>query len=126
MKKLIALLMLLIVAFVIFNRYRVYVRDPLATVTRAGIKEDGAQVFINYANDVLIENDHAPVYIELVQHGQNAGAPVKISCIHWAACLLDENVATLIPYSPPVQVEVMNGKLVQFKDGKGETDVALR
>ena len=126
MRKVIALLVVLLAAFVIFNRYRVYVRDPLATVTRAGVKEDGAQVFINYANDVLIENDRAPRYVELVQHGQNAGVPQKITCIHWSACLLDENVATLLMPDPPVHVEVMNNKLVQFHDSKGETDVTLR
>ena len=125
MKKVIALLIVLLAVFLVLNRYRIYVRDPLATVTRAGMKEDGAQVFINYANDVLIENDHAPMYIELVQHGQNAGVPQKIMCIHWSACMLDENVATLLTPQPPVRVEVMNSKMVEFRDGKGETDVEL-
>ena len=126
MKKLIALLVLAAIAFLVFNRYRVYVRDPIATVTRLGVKEDGAQVFINYANDVLLENDHAPRYIELVQHGQHAGVPQKITCIHWVACLTDADVATLLQPDVRVRVELMNSKLVQFKDAKGETDVALR
>lgn len=126
MKKLFALVVLVLIAFVLFNRYRVYVRDPLASVTRHGAKEDGAQVFINYANDVLIENDHAPMYIELVQHGNHAGIPQKITCIHWTACLLDADVATLLTPDPPVRVDSMDSKQVRFRDSTGETVVTLR
>ncbi len=125
MKKIIALLVLVAVVFLVFNRYRVYVRDPIATLTRGGVKEDGAQMFINYANDVLIENDNSPRYLELLQHDQHAGVPEKITCIHWVACLLDADVATMLPGSN-VHPEVMNSKMVQFRDQKGEADVELR
>ena len=126
MRKLIALLVVGMVVFVFVCRYRLYVRDPLATLTRGeSIKEEGAQVFINYANDVLIENDNPPRYIEIIQHGQHAGVPVKITCVHWAACLLDADVATLAPGSR-VHAEVMNSRIVSFRDSKGEADVALR
>ncbi len=125
MKKLFALLVVAFLVFVVVCRYRLYVRDPLATLARAGEKEAGAQVYINFANDVLIENDNAPRYLEVVQHGQHAGVPVKITCVHWLACLLDANVATLLPGST-VHPEVMNSRMVQFRDDKGETDVTLR
>ena len=41
MKKLIVLLIILLVAFVVVERKRVFVRDPLASVTRAGEKVSG-------------------------------------------------------------------------------------
>lgn len=125
MKKIIALLALLLVVFVVVCRYRIYVRDPLATLKRGGAAEDGGQVYINYANDVLVENDNAPRYIELVQHGQHAGVPAKIQCIRWLACLLDDDVATVLPGSN-VRPEMMNNRMVQFRDRRGEADVILR
>ena len=67
MKKLIALLVLLLVVFVVVERKRVFVRDPLASVTRAGDKVSGEQVYINYYNDVLLENDNPPMLVMMVR-----------------------------------------------------------
>jgi hypothetical protein len=96
MKIIIALILLLLIVFVVVDRNRIYVRDPLGSVTRAGIKEAGTQVFVNFAGDALIENDNAPMYIVLVQHTQ-IGEPSKLSCAHWLACLTDADIATLAP-----------------------------
>ena len=125
MKKIIALLFVVGVVLLVMNRYRVYVRDPIGGLYRGGVKEDGAQVYINYANDVLIENDNTPSYIEVVQHGDHAGVPKQIQCVHWVACLLDVDQATLLPGSK-VRTEVMNGKMVEFRDSRGEADAMLR
>ena len=125
MKKLIALLVVLLFVFVVVCRNRLYVRDPLAGLSRGGQKEDGAQVYINFPTDVLVENDNSPSYIELIQHGQHAGVPEKIMCVHWLVCLLDADTATLVEGSK-VHPEVMNSRIVQFRDGRGEADVTLR
>ena len=125
MKKIIALLFVVGVVLLVMNRYRVYVRDPIGGLYRGGVKEDGAQVYINYANDVLIENDNPPSYIEVVQHGDHAGVPKQIQCVHWVACLLDADQAALLPGSK-VRIEVMNGKMVEFRDSRGEADAMLR
>lgn len=125
MRKLIVLVVLLLTVFVVYNRHRLYVRDPLARVTRAAAPEAGAQVFINYDNDVLLENDNAPRYIEVVQHGNHAGVPDSITCIHWAACLLDADQATLVP-DLGLHVEGMSNKVVQFQDSRGDAVVTLR
>ena len=90
------LLALLFAGFLFFNRQRVFLRDPLGSVMRDGVKEDGAMVFINYSNEVLLENDHAPMYVTVVQMGGHMGTPMGLKCIHWVACLTDNDVATVI------------------------------
>ena len=114
MKKLIALLVILFVVFVVVERKRVFVRDPLASVTRAGEKVAGEQVYINYDNDVILENDNAPMHVIIVQHGQHIGGPTKLHCIHWLACLTDDDVASILPLRATVQS--MDGKTVRFQD----------
>jgi len=113
-KKLIALLIILFVVFVVVERKRVFVRDPLASVTRAGEKVAGEQVYINYDNDVILENDNAPMHVIIVQHGQPIGGPTKLHCIHWLACLTDDDVASILPLRATVQS--MDGKTVRFQD----------
>ena len=111
MKIVIALILLLLIVFVVVDRNRIYVRDPLGSVTRAGVKESGAQVFVNFAGDALIENDNAPMYIVLVQHTQ-IGEPSKLSCAHWLACLTDADIATLAPQAHVARPDsIANGEI---------------
>ena len=117
MKKLIALLVLVLVVFVVVERKRVYVRDPLASVTRDDAKVDGEQVFINFYNDVLVENDNPPMQILLVEQGQPIGIPTKLRCIHWVACLTDADVATT--YRMGGAATSMSNKAVAFHDESG-------
>ncbi|MGH7876256.1 MAG: hypothetical protein ACRENM_01135 [Candidatus Dormibacteraceae bacterium] len=118
MKKWIALLILLGVVYVVWNRQRVFVRDPLASVVRAGTTAGGEQVYINFKNDVLLENDNPPMQVLLVQHGQPIGVPTKLHCLHWAACLTDADVATTLPLGGTV--ESMSGKAVRFQYGDAQ------
>ena len=125
MKKLIALLVILLVVFVVVERKRVFVRDPLASVTRAGDKVPGQQVYINFYNDVLLENDNPPMLVMIVEKGQPVGVPTKLRCIHWLACLTDADNATAIPLNATVQS--MSNKVVRFRDENNQQwVVALR
>jgi hypothetical protein len=110
-KKLILLLLVVLIVFAVWNRERLYVRDPLAHVTRDAAKES-AQVFINFDNDVLLENDTAPTYVLLVQHGRPLSVPSKMRCVHWVACLMDSDAASLLPLGAPATV--MTNRTVQF------------
>ena len=112
MKKLFALLIIVLVVFVVVEKKRVYVRDPLASVTRDGAKVDGEQVFINFYNDVLLENDNGPMQLLLVE--QPIGIPTKLRCIHWVACLTDADVATT--YRTNGSINSMTSKAVAFHD----------
>lgn len=118
MKKLIAALILLLVAFVVVERKRVFVRDPLASVTRAGEKVSGEQVYINFYNDVLLERDDPPMLVMLVEKGQPVGIPTKLRCIHWVACLTDADAASTLPLNASVQS--MSSKNVHFVDEDGK------
>ena len=127
MRKLILLVVLVGVVFVVFSRQRLYVRDPLGSVARNGVAEKGAQVFINYSNDVLLENFNAPMYVTLVQHGNRVGTPAVLHCVAYVACLLDADVATLIAMDAGAQVTQMSGKAVEYRDAGGrDTVVTLR
>jgi hypothetical protein len=126
-RKFIALLVVVAVVFVVWNRQRLYVRDPLGSVTRNGVKEQGAQVFINYSSDVLLENYNAPMYVTLVQHGSRVGTPATLHCVAYVACLLDADVATLLAGYVGGKVESMSTKVVEYRDAdRRDAVVTLR
>ena len=124
MKKFLVLLFVVFVAFILINRERVFVRDPLASVTRNGIAESGTQVFINYTNDVLLENDNAPMYVTLIEARtpQVVGIPVGLKCVHWTACLADAYPATLIePATPTTRTRPARpSKSLTYTDAHGK------
>jgi hypothetical protein len=113
---LLLLLFVVLLVFVVWNKQRVYVRDPLASVTRDGVKVAGEQVYINFSNDALLENDNPPMHLMLAQRGQPLGVPAKIHCIHWMACLTDADIATTLPLGRPV--DNMSNKAVEFRDNE--------
>jgi hypothetical protein len=113
-KKLIALLIIVLVVFVVVERKRVFVRDPLASVTRSGQKVSGEQVYINYYNDVLLENDNPPMQVTVVEKGQPIGVPTKLRCIHWVACLSDADAPSALRLNEAI--ESMSSKAVRFRD----------
>lgn len=128
MRKLVLLLILVVVAVVVYkDRERIFVRDPLGSVARNGVKEAGAQVFVNYSNDVLIENDNAPMYLNIIQQGQPVGAPDSLKCIHYLVCLANGYPAPQSYALPHARVESMTNRQVQFRDSEGrEVSVHLR
>jgi hypothetical protein len=126
-RKFILLLVVIAVAFVVWNRQRLYVRDPLGSVARDGVKEQGAQVLINYSNDVLLQNYNAPMYVTLIQHGNRVGTPAVMHCVAYAACLLDADVPEFLVTDQGAKVTTMTGKVVEYRDAKGrDTVVTLR
>ncbi len=126
MKKFVILVAVVMVALIVVWRQRLFVRDPLGGVVRDGVKEAGAQVYINYSNDVLVENDNDPAYLLVVQHGQHVGTPVRLKCVHWMACLSEADMTPLVQ-TMDVTVNEMSSKLVEFTDKAGHVErVTLR
>jgi hypothetical protein len=115
-KKFLFLLVIVVVVFVIWNRERLYLRDPLGFVTRDGVTEGGVQVYINYSNDVLLENDRAPMYLTLVQHGQRVGTPVGVRCLHYVICRTDAAISPMV-FEENFSVESMSSRFVRFRGG---------
>ena len=127
MRKLILLLVVIAIVFVVWNRQRLYVRNPLGSVARDGVKELGARVLINYSNDVLLQNYNAPMYVTLIQHGNRVGTPAVMHCVAYVACLLDADVPAFLVTDDGAQVTTMTGKAVEYRDAKGRgTVVTLR
>ncbi len=127
MRKLILLVVVVVAVWVVWNRERLYVRDPLGSVVRDGVKENGAQVFINYSDDVLLENFNAPMYATLIQRGEPVGTPAVLHCLVYVVCLADADVATLIAVDEGAKVTSMSAKRVEYTEAGGrDTVVTLR
>lgn len=121
MKKLLTVVVVLLVIVVGIYRQRIFLRDPLGKVERNGIRVDGAKVFINYSNDVLVE-DAGGASRYVVQRGSVPGVPKKLSCLRGMMCWTEADIAEVEPlggagYRPDV---VMTNKDVSFKDGAGD------
>ena len=54
MKTFLLLVLLLLLVLVAVDRQRIYVRDPMATVTRNDVQQSGVQVFVSFSGDVLL------------------------------------------------------------------------
>jgi hypothetical protein len=122
-RKFIVLLVVIAVVFVVWNRQRLYVRDPLGSVARDGVKEQGAQVLINYSNDVLLQNYNAPMYVKLIQHGDRVGTPVEMHCLAYMACLMEADVPAFLVTDDGAKVTAMTGKMVEYRDANGRNTV---
>ncbi len=129
MKKVVGVLIAAWIVFMVVYRDRIFLRDPLGVLERNGVQQAGAQVYINYSNDVLVQ-DATETRRFLVQAvTRMPGVPVHLACIRWVACLTQANSAPVIPlggsgYLPQV---VMSGGQVEFEDGDGSmVRVALR
>jgi hypothetical protein len=120
---------LLLLVFVVVFRQRLFVRDPLGKVERSGVAQDGTRVYINYSNDVLVE-DSARHQFVLVQ-GWNAlpGVPQHLFCLTGMVCWTDADKAAVFPVEgmggrTPA---VMSAKEVTFVDESGaKVRVGLR
>jgi hypothetical protein len=88
---------LLLVVFVAVFRQRIFVRDPLGKVERNGVARDGMRLYINYSNDVLVE-DAARHQFVLVQ-GWSAlpGVPQHLFCLTGLMCWTDADRAAVFP-----------------------------
>ncbi|HEY6412270.1 MAG TPA: hypothetical protein VIX42_01200 [Edaphobacter sp.] len=121
MKRVLIVGVLFLIVVAVMYRQRLFLRDPLGKVERNGLQVNGANVFINYSNDVLIQNvDAGRPY--LVQRGSVPGTPAKLSCLRGMVCWTEADVATVVPlggagYRPNV---VMTSKEVSFQDGNDD------
>ena len=117
------LLFVAFASFVISHRGTLYLRDPLGKVSIDGVKKDGALVYINYSNDVVLDHPDVVGGRMIVQHGEHAGTPEPLACFRKFACMTADNVAALtVPM--PVHVSQMTGSRVEFRDTLGR-DVAV-
>ena len=125
MKTTLTVLVVLFLVALIYYRQRIYLRDPLATVYRDNVQQSGVEVYINYSNDVLLEEDHgdrATSRILVQDWNKIPGTPQTLTCLRWTACLTEADKTPTIPvpwtgkgkYDPKV---FMTSRQVLFTDG---------
>ena len=128
MGKILLVLTVVLVVFVAVYRERIYLRDPLGAVTRSGEKVLDARVFINYGNDILVQ-EQGGARMWAVQHWNRLETvPAGLTCVQGLMCLAPaeqlagENGSVLSSHEA-----VMTAREVDFVDGEGRpVEVALR
>ena len=111
-----------IAIFVAVFRERIYLRDPLGKVERNGVVEEAARVYINYSNDVLLEDAATHGFVLVQGRSRTPGVPQHLSCLNGLACWTDADEAAVIPLrgvGKGVPAE-MSAKEVSFVDTRGE------
>ena len=133
MKRLFGLVLVCVVVFVVVCRQRIYLRDPLASVTRDGMMQGGVTTMINYSNDVLLLDGSDSVHPRLyVVQGWNKVASVPtapLKCVYGVACLADADHATATPIATGTKPGgvTMTNRRVEFVDEHGaHVQVVLR
>ncbi|HEY1995018.1 MAG TPA: hypothetical protein VGG81_11495 [Edaphobacter sp.] len=129
MKRILIVGTVLLVVFVAVFRQRLFVRDPLGKVERNGVAQDGTRLYINYSNDVLVEDLTRHQFV-LVQ-GWNAlpGVPQHLFCLTGMVCWTDADRAAVFPVEGVGgrTRAAMSAKDVTFVDESGaRVSAALR
>ncbi len=128
MGKILLVLTVLLVVFVAVYRDRIFLRDPLGTVTRSGEKVEDTRVFINYSNDVLVQ-EQGGSQMWAVQHWNGLQTvPAGLTCVQGMLCLAPAERLTGEDGNVLSHHEaVMTAREVNFVDGEGRpVQVTLR
>ncbi len=119
----------LFVLFIAAFRQRIFLRDPIGKVERNGIQQDGTRVFINYSNDVLVEDTTRNNRYLVEGWSRIPGVPKHLSCLTGLVCWTEANQAEVFPLgNTPAQAKaMMDSKQITFQDETGaEIVVQLR
>ena len=121
MKKILILGVLLIAILVVVFRQRIFLRDPLGKVERKGAVQDGVRLYINYSNDVLVENSTSHEFVLVQGWSALPGVPQHLFCFTGLMCWTDADRATVFPVEGVGgrTHAVMNAKEVTFVDESG-------
>ena len=132
MKKLLIVALVFVVVVLVIFRQRLFLRDPLAKVERNGQEQKEYRVYLNYFNDILVEDLEGNRRI-LVQAKDDKpmapGMPLHLQCVTGMACLTEVEYAPTVPLTGKeyvAQVEMTNS-FVTFLDTDGSSiRVSLR
>jgi hypothetical protein len=121
LKRILIVGILLLVIFVAVFRQRIFVRDPLGKVERSGVAQDGARVYINYSNDVLVEDSAKHEFVLVQGWSGLPGVPQHLFCLTGLMCWTDADKATVFPMEGAGgrTRATMNAKEVTFVDESG-------
>jgi galactose mutarotase-like enzyme len=118
MRKLLLLILIVLVAAIALYRQRLFLRDPLGKMYLNGAQVEGAHIFINYSNDVLVLSSTTPTVI--VQNWDHtAGTPRSLTCLHSMACLTPADQAPKTPLAAAEPQATMTDREVSFTNAFG-------
>jgi hypothetical protein len=114
-----------LVIFVTVFRQRIFLRDPLGKVEKNRITQDTTRVFINYSNDVLVEDTAAQRFVLVQGWSKTPGVPKHLACVTALMCWTDGDEATVFPLGDGSSQgrAAMSAREVTFED---ETGAAIR
>lgn len=126
-KTFITVLLFAFAVWIAWNRQRVFIRDPLASVYRNDVKQNGVEVYFNFSNDVLLQQSSDPSRQRtILQHWNRApGTPTGISCIRFLVCLTPDDHAPIVALAAEDAKHIadpqtiMNGRHIAFVDDTG-------
>ena len=104
-------------------------RDPLGRVERSGVARDGMRVYINYSNDVLMEDAERHQFVLMQGWRALPGVPQHLFCLTGLMCWTDADKAAVFPVDGVggKTPAVMSAKEVTFVDESGaKVRVGLR
>lgn len=121
MRNILIAAMVLLILFVAVFRQRIFLRDPLGKVERNGIRQDGTRVFINYSNDVLLEDVIRNNRYLVEGWSKVPGVPKHLACLTGLVCWTEANQAEVLPLgSAPNQAHAqMSAREIVFEDETG-------
>jgi len=96
LKRILIVGILLLAIVAVSFRQRIFVRDPLGKVERNGVAQD-ARVYINYSNDVLVEEPAADRRYLVQGWSGLPGSPKHLVCLTGLVCWTDADQAAVIP-----------------------------
>ncbi len=121
MKKILIVGTLLLVIFVAVFRQRIFLRDPLGSVERNGVAQDGMRLYINYSNDVLLEDTAKHEFLLVQGWSGIPGVPQHLAAFTGLAYWTDADHATVFPLEGlgGRTRAVMSAKEASFVDNSG-------
>jgi hypothetical protein len=121
LRKILVFAVLLLIVVVAVFRERIFLRDPLGKVERNGVAVDGARLFINFSNDVLVEESGTERRYLVQGWSGVPGVPQILGCVQGLVCWTDADHAAVFPLNGrgAGARAVMSAKEVTFADENG-------
>lgn len=118
MRRFILLLTVALIVLAILYHQRLFLRDPLGKVERNGIAVADARVFINYSNDILVQEEGGRRMFVVQNYNRLPGAPAGLTCFQGLLCLTPSDQAVPGPADPD-RAAAMSNREVSFVDSLG-------
>lgn len=127
MRRLLLLATILLVALVALYRQRLFLRDPIAKVQRNDRPVTGALVFLNYSNDILLQERDGTRMTVVQNWNRTPATPRGLTCIQGMLCLTPaDRVVELEAATPPASAQMSNREVVFTEADGARVHVTLR